>query len=245
LGAYFAAGESVFESAGIITGLCLAAFVVYFNRFSSKASKAGAAKREIRNEFLPTELADVEAASVKPPPEGERELALDDLRLVQYAIDQARRGHDDWTNFGIIDQFQTSALRYQLYELGYIMGAYQGIYTPNFHGYLSEAHRNIIEKSFTKKVMNFWKWETLWGKFSTNYDPVIEDNIMVTGFLLQAMMLYIANTGDTRYEKSNSMRFQVTDKDVYGHSIHSMDAAMVKQWNNSDYCVSTKASKFR
>lgn len=237
LGAYFAAGESVFEYAGIITGVALAAFIGYFNRFSAKASKAGVFKRETRNQFIATELRDIEASSVKPPPENERELSLDDLRMVQYAIDQARRDHDDWTNFGIIDQFQTSALRYQLYELGYIMGAYQGIYTPNFHGYLSEAHRNIIEKSFTKKVMNFWKWETLWGKFSTNYDPVVEDNIMVTGFLLQAMMLYIANTGDTRYEKPNSMKFHVTDKDIYSHDVHSMDESLVRQWSNSEYCL--------
>jgi len=107
-----------------------------------------------------------------------------------------------------------------LYELRYDIGAYQGIYTPNLHGYLSQTHRNVIEKSFTKKVVSFWKWETLWGKFSTNYGPVLEDNIMITGFLLESMMLYIADMSDIQYGKSNSIRFHVADNHIYGYDIH-------------------------
>jgi len=105
----------------------LTAFVLYFNRLSLKASKAGTDKRNTRNQFIQAELAEIEAATIKPPPVGERELALDDLRLVQYAIDQGLREMGDWTGFNVIDQFQTSALGYQLYELGYVIGAYQGI----------------------------------------------------------------------------------------------------------------------
>jgi hypothetical protein len=112
----------------------------------------------------------------------------------------------------------------------------EGIYTPNFHGYLNTSFRNIIEKSLTQKVLNFWKWESLWGKFTTNWDPVREDNIMVTGFLLQGVMLYTANTGDLRYTKPGSMKFQVTDKAIYPHSIHSMDKTLVDQWKSNPYC---------
>jgi len=175
--------------------------------------------------------------SVAPPLIEDRELSLEELRMIQYIIDQGLRDINDWAGFNVIDQFQTSALRYQLYEMGYCLGAYQGIYTPSFHGYASEAARNVIKKSFTKKVMGFWKWESLWGHFSTNPDPVNKDNIMVTGFLLLTIMLYTANTGDDCFTKPKSLEFHVTDEKVYYNSVHTMDAALVRQRQNSDYCV--------
>ncbi|KAI9743694.1 MAG: hypothetical protein M1818_003010 [Claussenomyces sp. TS43310] len=179
----------------------------------------------------------MDSAGVAPPPDAERELSLEDLRMVQHAIDQGLRDVNDWTGFSIIDQFQTSALRYQLYEIGYSLGAYQGVYAPNFHGYLSQAHRNTIEKSITKKVMGFWKWEALWGKFTTHTDPVKEDNIMVTGFLLLCIMLYTANTGDTRYTEKGSLNFQISDGDEHPYDLHSMDESLVRQWKASEYCL--------
>ena len=40
-------------------------------------------------------------------------------------------------SFTIIDQFQPAALRYQINHMGFALGMAQGMYTPNFHGYLS------------------------------------------------------------------------------------------------------------
>jgi subtilase family serine protease len=37
------------------------------------------------------------------------------------------RDLNDWTDIKAIDQFQTAAIRYQLYEHIYALGAYQGI----------------------------------------------------------------------------------------------------------------------
>lgn len=210
--------------------------MLWFNRLSAKLRNHARAKRQTRNSFLPKVLADLEAYKYEPQGPGDREIDLKTARAVQYLVDQGLRDLNDWTDVKIIDQFQTSAIRYQLYENMYVLGAYQGIYTPNFHGYLSQSIRNHIEKSMLKKVMNFWKWETLWGKFSTDYDPVKEDNIMVTGFLLQGIMLYTANTGDLHYCQPSSMKFQVTDKDVYPHSIHTMDESLVRQWSLNEYC---------
>ncbi|EMD91412.1 hypothetical protein COCC4DRAFT_57557 [Bipolaris maydis ATCC 48331] len=78
----------------------------------------------------------------------------------------ANQPMDDWANFTRIDQFQTSALRYQLYDVQYTLAAVQKFYMPNFHGYIKAAQENVIEKSTTKDVMNYWKWESLWGKFT-------------------------------------------------------------------------------
>jgi hypothetical protein len=88
-----------------------------------------------------------------------------------------------------------------------------------------------------KKVLNFWKWETLWGKFSTDYDQVVKDDIMVTGFFLQAVVIYTANTGDLRYCQPGSLKFQVTEKDVYPYDVHTIDKALVQQWKSNPYCL--------
>jgi hypothetical protein len=37
------------------------------------------------------------------------------------------RDLNDWTGVRVIDQFQTPAIRYQLYEHMYALGAYQGM----------------------------------------------------------------------------------------------------------------------
>jgi hypothetical protein len=215
----------------------LGSLIFYLRHKSALERKAGELKREKRNQYLPTVLGEIETTATPAPPVSERELTLEELRDIQYAIDQARLDLNDWSNHNYIDQFQTSALRYQLYEMLYCLGAYQGIYCPNFHGYLSEGIRNVIAKSLTKTSVGFWKWESLWGKFTTDYDPVIKDNIMVTGFFQQGLMLYIANTGDMRYTKPGSLKFDITDRISYDHDVHSVDKALVDQWNSNPYCL--------
>jgi len=75
------------------------------------------------------------------------------LRFTQWFIELGLTDKDDWSYHDVIDQFQTSAIRYQLYETVSDLGMYQYIFAPNFHGYLSQAQRNVIEKSLTEKVV--------------------------------------------------------------------------------------------
>jgi hypothetical protein len=98
---------------------------------------------------------------------------------------------------------------------------------------LQERHRKVPDA----EVINFWKWETRWGKFSTDFDPVKKENIMVTGFLLQGIALHVAITGDQHYAHPRSLKFQITDKQVYEYDIHSLAEALVKQWAETDYCL--------
>lgn len=114
--------------------------------------------------------------------------------------------------------------------------------------------RNAIEKSLTRKVMNFWKWESLWGNFTTvklpftpelaihadiaqNWDPIMKDNIMVTGYMVLACGLYQSCTGDDRYTKDGSLVYQVTNRRKYQHSIHTMNKALHENWKNSKHLL--------
>ena len=51
-----------------------------------------------------------------------------------------------------VDQFQTSALRYQINHLGYGLVMAQCMYTPNFHGYLSQAQIGVHGKELLART---------------------------------------------------------------------------------------------
>ncbi|KAJ2893749.1 hypothetical protein MKZ38_008286 [Zalerion maritima] len=237
-GAHLSTGNSVWDRAGLWTPAILSAAFALLNRMSNGERSAGNEKRESRNAFIAQELARVDQqVAQNSPPRNDRELDLQGLRLIQFLIDQAFQDINDWSGFTRIDQFQTSALRYQLYEMMYCLGLYQGTYAPNAHGCLNEALHRVVDKSLTPTAMNFWKWETLFGRLSTDFDPVVRGNTMVTGFLLQGLMLYTANTGDERYTRPGSLKFRVTDTLSHDYDLHTMREAMVKQWKENPYCM--------
>ncbi|RKK72612.1 hypothetical protein BFJ69_g9928 [Fusarium oxysporum] len=238
LGAYFTTGDNLWENSGYwAPGFLFAAFL-YANGSSRTERNRGYKKRTTRNEFILRQAAEtdrlVAAASKR---EEDEELSIESLRKLQFLFDQAFQSLDDWSGFTIVDQYQTAALRYQIYQMMFVLGLYQSIYAPNAHGCVNEAFQRIIERSLTQKVLNFWKWERLTGKFSLDWDPVKKDNIMVTGFLLQGVMLYTANTGDMRYTKPGSLVFNIDEKHSYRYSLHDLQESLVRQWSASPYCL--------
>lgn len=127
---------------------------------------AGLKLRRSRNTFLNSEDAAWRTRVSEQAATSKRELSKQELRLLQHFVQMAHQSFNDWDNFTRIDQFQTSALRYQLYDLQYTLAFVQKHYMPNFHGYIKSGQENVIERSLSKDVMNYWKWESLWGKFT-------------------------------------------------------------------------------
>lgn len=109
-------------------------------------------RRLLHNAYL-TEyvqsLTDCPTAAAAP---GTRELDLRTLRFVQWFIEAGLLPLDDWSRHTVIDQFQTAALRYQLYQTVYSLQAYQCHYAPNYSGVLGEACRNALQKAQCEKV---------------------------------------------------------------------------------------------
>lgn len=166
------------ESAGFFApGILFTVF--FFTNRSAAAGRITAFKKRLhRNEFIPQQLEEIDQEAARASiQEEEGELDLESLRRLQFLFDQAFQNLDDWSGFTKIDQFQTSALRYQIYQMMYCLGLYQAGYAPNCHAYVSEAFRKVIERSLTSTVLNFWKWERLAGKFSLDWDPVQKDNM--------------------------------------------------------------------
>jgi hypothetical protein len=163
LGAILARDSLWDLSAPLWLAICLGGigWVAYL---TNSANAEAREKRKQRNEYLIPSVQKTQQEGHKFPP-GSRELSLRDLRFIQWFIELGMQPFDDFKYHDVIDQFQTAAIRYQLYESVSDMGLYQYNYAPNFHGYLSEAQRRCIEKSLTERVVGFWKWESAWGKF--------------------------------------------------------------------------------
>jgi len=161
------ARHSVWEPAGPIAILLVVALIMFVIR-GGRSRQARALKlRDKRNVLLDTEEAAWKTRALPIPDVGEkREMSLDDLRMFQHFVQVANQAVDDWSNYNRIDQFQTAALRYQLYGLQWTLALVQKHWMPNFHGYLKSGQQKVIDKSTTQDVMNYWKWESLWGKFT-------------------------------------------------------------------------------
>jgi hypothetical protein len=211
--------------------------IAYIAFQTRRANNEAQSKRKFRNEYLINTVRQSQTEAKKFPP-GSRELDLRTLRFLQWSIELGLNPMDDFSYHDIIDQFQTSAIRYQLYETVSDIGLYQNIYAPSFHGYASKAQRNCIEKSLTERVMGFWKWESAWGKFKfSDWDPIREDDIMVSGYILQAVGIYQSNTGDDRYCKPGSMIFDVSPKRKYPYDFKSIADAVYRNWDEGPYCL--------
>lgn len=172
------ARDRVLESAGaIVTAACILG-ITYVTWRTQMANQEAEKRREKRNAFLVNAVQEIQAKAQPASAPGSREADERTLRFLQWVLEMGLAPKDDFSYHDVIDQFQTSAIRYQLYQGIYELAVFQNHYCPNFHGYLSKAERGLIEKSMSKRVMNFWKWESLMGKFTLDWDPIREDNIV-------------------------------------------------------------------
>jgi hypothetical protein len=225
--------------AGALTGteiwppavyLAPASMALTFLYFQYTGARRRAKDRELfkfRQSHFTETLAEVQSIVANEPVPGERELSAEDLASVRYVLDRALQPVGEFKGFTIIDQFQPAAIRYQINHMGFALGLMQAHYTPNFHGYSIQAQRNLIEKYLEPKVWSYWVQESMWGHFNfTQHDPVVRDNIMLSGWFAMHVGQYTLNTGDRRYGETGSLTFRLNDRKVYKHDLHTMAKAV-------------------
>ncbi|OAL31726.1 hypothetical protein AYO20_08119 [Fonsecaea nubica] len=217
-------------------------YIVYYVH---KDASAALNKRDMRNRYLPTVVKQIARDATSSVPTEGLELQLEELGQLRFLINVANQEMDDWNNFTDIDQFQTSALRYQLNELSYSLSFANKLYMPSFRGgYLQEAQKKVILKSCQKKVLNYWKWEVLWGKLSTNFHPYRVDNIMLTGFLLLALAVYEGATGDDCFSKDGALELVIDD--IHKYKVSSgMNALVANDANKGTSLAEEIKQQFR
>jgi hypothetical protein len=106
-------------------------------------------------------------------------------------------------------------------------------YTPNFHGYLNEAQRFLIDGFTRPETCGYWKWEHLLGYWKWNPDPAGRGNVMLTGWAAALIAGYEANTGDLYYENRNALRFMPFNHSAktYDYSLESIIESFERQIN--------------
>jgi len=213
------AGHHIAAFSPPATAVLLLAFFGTCTWLSRRTLAAEAKRRDARAIYLPAAIAGVEARAAGIPTPGTRELRPEDIANLRYALDRGLQPFEELKGFDVIEQFQTSAIRYQIDYLLWALQLSQCHYTPNFHGYLSQAQRNLIDKLTLPKVWKWWRWENLLGNFSFHLDPIAKDNIMFGGFSSNNIALYTAITGDNRYLKPGSLTFRWDEHIVFRHDL--------------------------
>ncbi len=164
---------------------------------------------------------------IDPQPKStvKKELSTEDLATLRSLFDRALQPLDKFDGFTKVDQFQTSAIRYQLNFAQWALAMAQLHYTPSFHGYLSAAQRNLIDKLTLPPIWRYWAFEQTWGNLSLDWDPMKRDNIMLSGYLGTMLGAYESNTGDDHYRRSGALPFRL-GKRTWPYT-HDMVAAAV------------------
>jgi len=237
LAGLMAGGQTWFLAPYLVAAM-VAGIGIYAYRRNQARKTAELATLEARKRIIATAIAEAIEVAAPVPAMAERELTPDDLASSRYALDRALQPVGQMNGYDKVDQFQTAALRYQINHLGYGLGMLQCMYTPSFHGYLSQAQRNLIELYLDRRIWGYWLWESAWGNLNfTDPDPAAKDNIMLTGWFGIQLCMYMSNTGDRRYAEPGSLPFRRNARRVYHHDAHTIAQSVARNFLDSEFCL--------
>jgi hypothetical protein len=233
-----ATGASIWPPAVFVAPACALAIFLVFQYRGAKRRQKDREAYKFRQTFFAESLQEVREKVATEPVPGERELDPEQIAAVRFILERALQPIDGFKGFTIIDQFQPAALRYQINHMGFALGMVQAHYTPNFHGYLVDAQRNLIDKYRVPRVWQYWVYESMWGHFNFfKHDPVIRDNIMLSGWYGMHVGQYTLNTGDKRYGEPGSLTFRLNDRKVYKHDLHTIIDAVTTNFEHNRFTL--------
>ncbi len=213
----------------------LAGVGVYLGRRQRSRFKSQVAAGRELNEVLATVRPPLRGADRPAPDTVGPELNDFELGLTRTLVDIGLQAPDDWSNYNLIEQFQSASLRYQINFNQWALAMQQFTRVPAFRGYLSAAQQALFAKYQEKKVWSYWFWENLWGNLELNPDPIRRQNIMMTGFCALGVGLYENATGDMRFSRPGAFRFRWSDSRVFDYSLEDMCRAMVDDMTRSPW----------
>lgn len=194
------------------------------------------ARRESRSTVVNTWRARATALDDAKRPQVD-ELSPDDLAALRYALDRALQPVDQFNGFNFIDQFQPSAIRYQINNLGYALSLVNYVRLPAMRSYLHEAQRNLIEKKKEHLVWKYWAIESLWGNFRHEPNPIARDNVMYSGWYAAQIGLFESATGDGSYAEPGAVTLTAGNGTTYVNDYGSIVDTLATNERNSEFCL--------
>ncbi len=191
--------------------------------------------RAAQNERLVAAVLPEHPVFVAPEQFVGEELSEDDLAYLRHFIELGLQPVDQFHGFPWVEQFQPSAMRYQINGVGYLLSLANYARVPAFHGYLAQAQRNLIEKMLVKDVWKYWRLENLWGNLRADPDPIAHENIMLSGFYGLQLGMYESATGDHRYAQPGALTFRWDDDTAFAYDVPAINEALRRQLLDSSY----------
>jgi len=149
-------------------------------------------------------------------------------------LDLALQPVDSWNGFSMDDTWQDGALRYQICTMSWNLALAQYTRLPAFHGYLNQAQENLIRKHIDRKTWNYWYWESLWGNFRIEKNPVHTDNIMLSGFLGVSLGLFETASGTSPFAAPGALTFRWDETTAFPYSHSTLMQEIVRNYKRYD-----------
>ena len=192
------------------------------------------AEQQARGAELNKVLEKVESILRDWPIEASPEMPEGQIKEFRRMLDLALQPVDSWNGFGMNDTWQDGALRYQICTMSWNLALGQYTQLPAFHGYLNRAQENLIRKHIDRKTWNYWYWESLWGNFQIQKNPVTTDNIMLSGFLGVSLGLFETSSGTSPFAAPGALTFRWDEKTAFPYSHETLLKEVVKNYQRYD-----------
>jgi hypothetical protein len=196
--------------------------------------RARFAEQQARGAEINTLLAKAQPMLVDAPVEAAGEMPDSQVTEFRRMLDLALQPVDSWTGFTTDDTWQDGALRYQICTMSWNLAFGQYTQLPAFHGYLNTAQENLIRKHVDRKTWNYWFWESLWGNFKYEKNPVATDNIMLSGFLGVSLGLFETASGTSPFAGPGSLTYRWDEKTAFPYSHETLLHEVVKNYRRYD-----------
>ena len=169
---------------------------------------AAIARRQRRNDYLAESWGLVTPCHSGTGLPLVEEMSAEDVAAMRFLLDRALQPVERFDGFDWIEQFQTSAVRYQVMGMSYALSVAQAARLPALRGYLFQAQRNLIDKMMDHRIWRYWALENAWGNLRLDPDPMAvttRDNVMYSGWYAAMIGMHASNTGDDRYDRPGSI----------------------------------------
>jgi hypothetical protein len=206
-----------------IAALCVGAAAWSFERrFRTKRAKV-------------TELNDyLRAAEVPEPSRPLRQPDDTDAELLRWCHELALQPLDEFRGFEWGEQLHGgTCVRYQLNYLGWALSAFAVNHVPNAPQPMEQVLRNLVLKQTDLRVWGYWRGLNLIGNLDGNPDPLRKDNIMFSGFTGDQINMYVAATGDRRFDEKGSLTFVWKDGREFAYDHASWMEAVRRNFADS------------
>ena len=225
----FVANDATWDWA--IPVVMLGAVALYATLFyrSRAAHQRKVAAIPAMNEYLKTAPLPQPAASQLEPTGLDRE-------VLGWLYELALQPLDQFEGFDWGEQYHGgTCLRYQLAFLGESLAAYAANALPNHQQVIEPALAALIERMTDQRVWKYWRLENFLATGRRNPDPIVDDNVMLTGFYQSQISMYEAATGSTKFDEPGSLKFVWKDGRVFAYDHRSLSEAIVDNLQRSAF----------